>query len=329
MNHDGQLSCDPVRWQLPNVLHKRSLQSYMLKFFLRRSADQGLRASVQEFRDAFHRRSVQQGTVAPGTRVELTQAGGCEAEWLFAPTPEAGPTLLHFHGGAYVFASARTHRGFVSQILARSGGKALVFNYRLAPEHPFPAALEDALATYRWLLARSVPPEQIAFCGESAGAGLALATMLLAREEGLPLPACAALVSPWVDLTHSGASLVGNEGKDVLLRGEQLKSWAAMYAGDHDRKDPFVSPVYADMHGLPPVWMCVERDELLYSETVLLADRLKQAGAEVQLEVGEGLLHVWPFFYAALPEGKRTICHMADFIRNKASVPAARSTAEA
>jgi acetyl esterase/lipase len=302
-----------------------SLQSYLLKFFLRRSADRGLRVSVQEFRDAFHRRSVQQGKVAPGTRVELTEAGGCAAEWLFVPTEEVGPTILHFHGGGYVFASARTHRGFVSQILARSGGKALVLDYRRAPEHPFPAALDDAIEAYRWLLDRPVPPEQIAFAGESAGAGLALATMLRAREEGLPLPSCVALVSPWVDLTHSGASIVENEGKDVLLRGEQLRSWAAMYAGDHDRKDPLVSPIYADLHGFPPLWMCVERDELLYSETVLLADRMKQAGAEVHLEVVEGLMHVWPFFYSALPEGKQTIRHLADFIKDKASAPEASS----
>lgn len=304
-----------------------SLKSYLLKFVLRRLTDRGLRVSVQEFRDAFHQRSIQQGKVAPGTRVEHTEAGGCKAEWLFSPAPEPGPTILHFHGGAYVFASARTHRGFVSQILARSGGKALVLDYRLAPENPFPAALDDAIAAYRWLLAQSVPPAQIAFAGESAGAGLALATMLRARDEGLPLPSCAALVSPWVDLTHSGASFVGNEGRDVLLRGVQLESWAGMYARDHDRKDPLVSPVFADLHGLPPLWMCVDRDELLYSETVLLADRVKQAGTEVQLEVGEGLLHVWPFFYSALPEGKQTIRRLADFIRDRASAPAGRSAA--
>lgn len=297
-----------------------SLQSHMLKFFLRRSADMGCRVSVPAFRDAFHRRSVRQGKVAPEIRVELTDAGGCPAEWLSSPSPEAGPTILHFHGGAYVFASARTHRGFVSQIVARSGGRALVLDYRLAPEYPFPAALDDAIAAYRWLLANSVPPEQIAFAGESAGAGLALATMLKARDEGLPLPAGAALVSPWVDLTFSGESLVANEGKDVLLRREQLKSWAAMYAGDHDCKDPLLSPIYADLYGLPPIWMCVERDELLYSETMRLADRMKQMGVETQLELVEGLMHVWPFFYSVLPEGKRTIRHLADFIRSNTSV---------
>ena len=180
-----------------------------------------------------------------------------------------------------------------------------------------------------WAIARShlVSRSVSKMSSESAGAGLALATILRAREEGLPLPSCTALVSPWVDLTHSGTSIVENEGKDVLLRGEQLKSWAAMYAGDHDRNDPLISPVYADLHGFPPLWMCVERDELLYSETLLLADRMKQAGTEVHLEVGEGLMHVWPFFYSALPEGKQTIRRLADFIRDNASAPVTSSTA--
>lgn len=302
-----------------------SLQTHLVKFFLRRSADQGLRLPVQAFRDAFRERSIKFGKIAPGTRVERTDAGGGPADWISAAAPAGAPTILHFHGGAYVFASAQTHRGFVSQILAQSGGRALVLDYRLAPEHPFPAALDDAFAAYRWLLAQAVPPGQIAFAGESAGAGLALATMLRARDEGLPLPACAALVSPWVDLAIRGASCVENKGKDVLLRGEQLASWAAMYAGSHDRKDPLVSPVYADLRGLPALWMCVERDELLYSEAMLLADRMRQAGVEVQLEVGQGLVHVWPFFYSAIPEGRQTIRRMAGFIRDRASAPAAGS----
>jgi len=296
----------------------QSLQSHLVRFLMRRSADRDLHVSLQKFRDKFHQGSVKRGTVAPGTRIELIEVGECGAEWLSAASPEKGPMILHFHGGAYVFASARTHRGYVSQILARSGGEALVLDYRLAPEHPFPAALDDCIAAYRMLLSRSVPPEHVAFSGESAGAGLVLATMLRAREEGLPLPSCAALVSPWVDLTHSGASFSENEGKDVLLRGKQLRSWAGMYAADHDRKDPLLSPIFADLHGFPPLWICVERDELLYSETLLLVDRLKQDGVEVCLEIAKNLIHVWPFFYPVLPEGRRTIHHIADFISDKA-----------
>jgi len=293
-----------------------SLQSYLLKFLFRRTADQELHLSVQELRDLLHRRSIRLGKLASGTRVEPIEADGFSGERLFASSSAAGPTILHFHGGGYVFASARTHRGFVSQILARSRGEALVLDYRLAPEHPFPAALDDGITAYRWLLDHSISPEQIAFAGESAGAGLALATMLRAREEGLPLPSCAALASPWVDLALSGESHVENRDKDVLLRGEQLKSWAAMYAGDNDRKDPLVSPLYADLHGFPPLWICVDRHELLYSEAVLLADRIRQSGVEFHLEVVEGLMHVWPFFYSALPEGRQTIRQIADFIRD-------------
>ena len=298
-----------------------SLPCHLLRFIMRRQADQGVHLSVAEFRAAFHDRSIKQERMAPGVRVEPVVFGGCKAEWLIAPGPGTGPTLLHLHGGAYVFASARTHRGFVSQIVARTGGRALVLDYRLAPEHPYPAALDDALEAYRWLLARAVPPTQIAFAGESAGAGLALATMLRARAEGLPLPACAALVSPWVDLTPRDAPRTADARRDVMLRDEQVAAWADLYAPGRDRRDPFISPVFADLRGLPPLWMCVDRDELLYPETMQLVERARQAGTDVELEIGQGLLHVWPFFYALLPEGRKTIIHLADFLRSRSAVP--------
>lgn len=299
-----------------------SLQSYLLRYLMRRQADRGTRVSVAEFRAAFHQRSIRQERIAPGVRVETVDVGGCTAEWLVAPGAADGPTLLHLHGGAYVFASARTHRGFVSQIVAHTGGRALVLDYRLAPEHPYPAALDDALAAYRWLLARPAPAARIALAGESAGAGLALATMLRARSEGLPLPAGAALVSPWVDLTHREAPHTEHAHRDVMLRGEQLAAWADLYAPGRDRQDPYISPVFADLRGLPPLWMCADRDELLYPETLRLAERARQAGIPVELEIGEGLLHVWPFFHAILPEGRKTITRLADFLRRQAATPA-------
>lgn len=298
----------------------QSLQCILLKSVMRKAADKEVDISVKEFRDNFYRRSLRIGKVAKGTRIKTEKLGGCSGELLVATNSKGGPVILHFHGGGYVFASAHTHRGFVSQILARSGGAAFVLDYRRAPENPYPAALDDAVLAYKSLLARSIPPEKIAFAGESAGAGLALATMLRAREESLPMPSCAALVSPWVDLSHSGASITENAGRDVLLRKEQLMSWAEMYAANMDRRDPLLSPLYGDHTGFPPVWISIERDELLFSETCLLADRMKKFGVEVQLEVGEGLMHVWPFFYSVLPEGRKTIRRMADFIKSKAGV---------
>ncbi len=241
-------------------------------------------------------------------------AGGVPGRWLSPPGVSSGAVLLYLHGGGYQVGSARSHGELAARLARAAGVRALIVDYRLAPEDPFPAALDDALAAYRWLLeAQGVPAGSIVLAGDSAGGGLVAATLVAARDRGLPLPAAAALLSPWADLTGSGESMVANAGDDPILSAEVLADMARSYAGDTDLADPLVSPLFADLAGLPPLCVDVGTAELLADDGRRLAAAARGAGVEVVLTEAEGLPHVWHVL-AVTPEATAATDRIGAFL---------------
>ncbi|MFP6598949.1 MAG: alpha/beta hydrolase [Deltaproteobacteria bacterium] len=252
-----------------------------------------------------------------GVTTETVLAGGVKAEWVSAAGADEFRVLLYLHGGGYCIGSIDTHRAMVASLSEASGMKALALDYRLAPEHPHPAAVDDAVAAYRWLLANSVAPERIAIAGDSAGGGLSAATLVALREAGDPLPAAAVLISPWTDLAATGGSITERADIDPMIDMAVLNRMAVAYAGQTSTKDPSVSPLYAGLAGLPPLLIQVGTAEVLYDDSVRLAELARAAGVEVSFEAWEDMIHVFQAFGALLPEAGEAIGKIGDFLRDK------------
>jgi acetyl esterase/lipase len=245
----------------------------------------------------------------------LIQVGDIPAEWVSPLFTSDEYILLYLHGGGYTSGSPALHRDLVHRIARAGGMTALSIAYRLAPEHPFPAALEDALFAYRWLLQQGYPPEKIALAGDSAGGGLCAALLLTLRDTGEPLPAAAALLSPWTDLTMSTESDQELEARDAQLTKRGLLEMADAYRGTHAADEPLISPLFAELHGLPPLLILAGTDEMLLDDSVLFADKAGEAGVEVTLQIRENMGHVYPAFAMIIPEGRQAIRFIGAFIR--------------
>jgi acetyl esterase/lipase len=261
-------------------------------------------------------------TAAPlpeGVRYQATEIGGVGAEWaLTSAAPSAsgpGATLLYFHGGAYCIGAVATHRGLVGQLALATELRVLSLEYRLAPEHPFPAAIDDAVSAYRALVALGVPPSRIVLAGDSAGGGLTVAALLALRDAGDPLPAAAVCISPWLDMTGSGASWLTRAVEDPMLHRDGLARCTDMYLVGKDPRTPLASPIFADLSGLPPVLVHVGTAEVLLDDSTVFAERARAAGVDVTLEVWQDMIHVWHAFAPALPEGTRAIARIAEYLR--------------
>jgi acetyl esterase/lipase len=248
-------------------------------------------------------------TAAPGVLggvpVLTIEAGGASTE----------AVLLWFHGGWYVMGSPRTSAGLSSEVARRTGARVVSVDYRLAPEHPYPAALQDARSAYQALLDGGTDPRSVVFVGESAGGGLAAATMAGLRADGLPQPACAVLFSPWADLTLSGASMTSKAGIDPSFVPGKVRVRAADYAGAADLADPSVSPVFADLTGLPPLLIQAGSHEILLDDSTRLAARAAAADVAVTLDVTPGVPHLFQAFSAVLDEGDAALSRVAAFLR--------------
>ncbi|QGZ53726.1 alpha/beta hydrolase [Paraburkholderia acidiphila] len=236
-------------------------------------------------------------------------------EWLVRERSPAQRTLLYLHGGGYYFCSPRSQRAISFGLGKRAGADVFSLDYRLAPEHPFPAALEDALAAYRHLLANGTRPGSIVISGDSAGGGLALATVVALRDAGDPLPAGAVLFSPWTDLAATGASIRENDGRDPMFSGEVFARIAPFYLGSASASDPYVSPLYADFRGLPPLSLFVGSSETLLDDTRRVVERARAAGVSVECEIAGGMPHIWPIYAPFMPEARRTLDVAASFVR--------------
>lgn len=254
---------------------------------------------------------------APGVRVRPVTVAGLDAEWL---TPEGAPAdslILYLHGGAYVLGGCDSHRHLVSHIARESGLRALVPEYSLAPENPFPAAIEDVVEVYRALLAQGIEPRHVAFAGDSAGGGLCVASLLALRDKGLPMPAGAFLLSPWLDLSAAGETMESRRDRDPWFSAADIAVVAGHYCRRDQVHDPLVSPVYADVRGLPPTYIQVGDDEILLSDATRLADKLRDAGVPVDVDVYEEMWHVFQAFLLVMPEARDAVGTLARSIRRR------------
>lgn len=239
--------------------------------------------------------------------VERATVGGVTGEWLRMPDADEDRVLLHFHGGGYSMCSCITHRGMVARLAGACGVRAFLPEYRLAPENPFPAPVEDALAVYRALLHEGVAPQNIIISGDSAGGGLALVALVSLRDGGEPLPSLAILFSPWTDLALTGESLTTRAKADPWLVRRAPEIQAARYCGDNDPRNPLISPLYADLRGLPPILIQVGGDEIVLSDSTRFAERAREAGVDVSLDIWPGMWHIWQSFAPKMPEASRAI----------------------
>jgi acetyl esterase/lipase len=239
--------------------------------------------------------------------VESTLAGSRPAEWLRTAEAPRDRAVLYLHGGGYVVGSCRTGRPLAGAIASAAGSAVLVLEYRLAPEHPFPAGLEDAVAAFRWMVDGGIRPERIAIAGDSAGGGLAVATAIALRDRGGPLPGAILCFSPWTDLAVCGDSCATRARVDPIVTREGLLAFAQAYLGGEDARNPLVSPLYADLRGLPPLLIQVGDAEILLSDSAGLADAARAAGVEVTLDTWNGMWHVWQAMAGLVPEGKRAV----------------------
>ncbi len=291
-------------------LRARAIRFITAQLFKNISGDD----EVEPLRDMMEKLA-KRSSPAAGTHIRHATISGVECDWVVPRNCDESRVLLYLHGGAYIMGSSRTHRTMVSHIAKQAGVRAVLPNYRLGPEDPFPAGLEDCLSVYRQLLASGISPERVVIGGDSAGGGMAMATLLSLRDSGDPMPAAACLLSPWLDLAGDGESMKTRAGPDPWFRAEDMPKVAAHYCLKSQLRDPQVSPIYGDMHGLPPVLIQVGDHEVLLSDSTRLADKITAAGGMVTLQVWPQMWHVFQYFVGKMPESRRAINQIAAFLR--------------
>lgn len=296
-----------------------SIQAFLTRWYLRSQfkPQPGTHVSVDEARQGMARMSRWQVPLPKGVHLKSVPADAaallCPAEWLSVQAPQR--TVLYFHGGGYFSCGLDTHRPVVAAISRRAQARVLSVDYRLAPEHPCPAAVEDALAWYRDVLS-DTPAAQIVLAGDSAGGGLVVACLQAALQQGLPMPAGAVLFSPWVDLASTGESVQAQARTDVMFNPENLVDAAQLYLAGRSATDPVASPLYGDMEGLPALLIFASQSEILLSDATRLHDKAQAAGVTSQLVLQPNMPHVWPIM-VMLPEAKASLRQVAAFMRER------------
>jgi acetyl esterase/lipase len=253
--------------------------------------------------------------LAPDVTVRPVDANGVPAEWTSTPAADISRVILFLHGGGYVSGSIASHRHLVAEAGRAAGARTLALDYRRAPEHPFPAAVDDAMAGYRFLLSTGVAPSRICIAGDSAGGGITLAALVTIRDAGLKLPGCAWCISPWVDLECIGASMTSKAAVDPMIQRDYLQEIGGMYLNGADPRSPLAAPLYAELAGLPPMLIQVGTAETLLDDAVRLAERAAATNVRVTLEAWPEMIHVWHLFHPQLAEGRRAITAAGNFIR--------------
>jgi epsilon-lactone hydrolase len=251
-----------------------------------------------------------------GTKSTAVDVDGIKAIEILVPEARTDRQVLYFRGGGYAFGTEPLVRDFTWRLGVATSATVLYFDYRLAPEHPFPAAVEDAAKVFRWLAAR-MNPDRIAFIGDSAGGGLLLATLHKMRDEGFKLPSAAVALSPWTDLALTGQSLHSNARSDPLMDVKRLPAYAQRYLAGADPRHPYASPLYGDASGLPPLLIQVGSDEILRDDAVRMAEKFREAGGEVELEEWPRMPHGWHHYARIIPEGRRAIERIGAFVQTR------------
>ena len=253
--------------------------------------------------------------LAADVAVEPVDANGVPAEWTTTPDADADRAVLYVHGGGYVIGSLDSHRHLVSELGRAAGAGALALEYRLAPEHPFPAAVEDTVAGYRFLLSRGIAPHRVAIAGDSAGGGLVIGAMLAIRAAGLPLPGCGWCISPWVDMEATGAAFTDLAAVDPTVQKATILEMAGHYLGGADPRSPQAAPIHGDLRGLPPLLIQVGAAETLLDDALQLARVAGSADVFVELQVWPEMIHVWHLYHPMLNAGRRAIEAGGAFVR--------------
>jgi epsilon-lactone hydrolase len=309
-----------------------SLQAWLLngifRFFMKRHGDKPI--DLERLRATTKRPPKRALHVPDGYRVdEIRTANGLSfdiADRTQAREKPPATVVLYIHGGGYFFGSPKTHRQIIIAMAKAFDAPAYGLDYRLAPEHPFPAAVEDAARAYRWLLEKH-PNAKIVLAGDSAGGGLAIITALEARDAGLPQAAAIVGFSPWTDLAITGASIEANGRSCAMFTPKGMRAGASLYLAGADPLDPRASPLYANPSGLPPMLLFASRHEILLDDTVRFAERAKTAGVKVEVVLRDRLPHVWPIFLRLLPEGREALEMVTDFARRITAAPSTQPTA--
>ncbi|MFO0692183.1 MAG: alpha/beta hydrolase fold domain-containing protein [Polyangiales bacterium] len=251
--------------------------------------------------------------VVKETTISDADAGGVPGKWFTRPDSRHDHVVIYLHGGGYSTGSVRSHRDLIARICKSTRSRVLALDYRLAPEHPFPAQLEDSMAAYRWLLAQGISPSKIAFAGESAGGGLCVSTMLKLRETGEPMPCTAVLISPWLDLEAQSPSFHENRRWDFVTR-KAMAAYARRFVREHEVRHPLAAPIHADVHDLPPILIQVGEVETLRDEGIALAERIREQGGDVTLEVWDDMIHAFHVFAPLLPVAQDAIDRLSAHI---------------
>jgi monoterpene epsilon-lactone hydrolase len=254
-------------------------------------------------------------TVDDDISTERVGVGGVPAEWIAAPGANPAVVMLYLHGGGYVLGSMRTHRVMLAHLARACQCKVLGLDYRLAPENPFPAPVDDTLVAYRWLLAQGYDHRKIVLAGDSAGGGLVVAAMVAMRYVGEPLPAAGVCLSPWVDMEATGHSFITNAASDPSVAKDRIVRMAGVYLAGKSPQAPLASPIHADLRGLPPLFVQVGSIETLLDDARALTARAQAAGVSVEFEVWEDMPHVWQHFAPILPEAQQAIARIGEFVR--------------
>lgn len=250
-----------------------------------------------------------------GVSYDTVDAGGVPAQWVVPDGAAEDRVIEYVHGGGYVLMSAETHRKLVGHLAKATGCRALNVDYRLAPEHPHPAAVEDAVTAYRWLLDRGFEPGHLAISGDSAGGGLTIATALKLRDEGVPLPAAMVPISPWTDMEGTGETMKTRAEVDLIVAPDAIAQLSGVFLSGADSQDPYASPLYADPAGLPPCYVQVGNDEVLLDDAVRFADKAKAAGVDVTLEVFPEMQHVFQMAAGNMPEADEAVQKIGAWLR--------------
>lgn len=284
-----------------------------------RAAGDPIPTSAAEFRKADQFMDLLTGEPTAVT-YEAGTVGDIPGQWVIPKDADSSSALLYLHGGGYVMGSSDTHRKMVGHLANAIGIRAFVADYRLAPEHPYPAAVRDAVAAFRGLLADGIRPNRIVVGGDSAGGGLTIAMLLSLRDDGRPLPAAAMLLSPWTDLALTGESLESREQTDVTVTAAGARKMAEYYLGSAKVRAPLASPLYADLRGMPPTRIQVGADEILLDDSVRIAEKLKNSRVDVTIEVFPEMQHVFQFGAGTLPEADDAIARLGEFARRHLGV---------
>lgn len=294
-----------------------SVQAKLVNRYLRNTMKKLPLAEMEptKIREVFEKRVI---PFLPKSVERESVSGEVSGEWQRPQNAKNGRTILFCHGGGYVFGSPRTHRSMSYPLAVAGAADVFSLDYRLAPENPCPAQIEDALLAYDMLIEQGRDPKSIWIAGDSAGGGLTLSTMLALRDRGGPQPAGGITYSPWTDMTCSGASMSENIGSDVMFQISSIHGGAERYIGELPADDPRASPLFADLEGMAPVLVFASNSEVLRDDGIRFAERAREAGVDAELIVEEGLAHVWPLFNPLIPEAKKAVNQSAAFIERTA-----------